>query len=490
MPRAQSLAAALLCIAFPFALAACGGGGAFKVEVEDVTQRPTAGTQQPAPTETPQPATPPAPPPVMSEPPPATFETLPATRTTAEADHHRVRAAGFEKTLQSAKEAAVSLPRFGSVIQGTDSDADGVTTDRVSTEFDWGPEAELASRTGVLGVQWNANPETILEDSNLTVTIAHDNGVRITIDADDATDTRRLPTGTFSIIRPYDQGSRTWYTADHTDTTATFSRVAVTTDAGAPDWWIAKGYYLRLAGRNLLSTAPTVTAAYMGAFVDGDDLTPTRGQIGQPYIPPTGTARYEGLGSGIYTTQYGTGYALPEGSTEFGEFEGTTTLTANFADNTISGCFGCEGDVRLTGVFTNSETGAQGPALNTLSGYQFRLGEAQINPDGTFRANAVTLSNSNLQEGVRITEQGGSWGGRFSRTKFYRNRPTALGRRNLWKPSHLERREPKRLYRSLYRREPAAGIGQPVPAVSNAKPRRPHGRRRLPVGRGPSHGAP
>ena len=164
MPRAQSLAAALLCIAFPFALAACGGGGELPVKVtfEDVTKRDTpsdtAQPATPAPTETPQPATPPAPPPAMSGTPPATFETLPATRTAAEADHHRVRAAGFEKTLQSAKEAAVSLPRFGSVIQGTDSDADGVTTDRVSTEFDWGPEAELASRTRVLGVQWNANP--------------------------------------------------------------------------------------------------------------------------------------------------------------------------------------------------------------------------------------------------------------------------------------------------------------------------------------------
>ena len=418
MPRAQSLAAALLCLAFPFALAACGGGGEgipVKVTFEDVTERDTpSNTQQPAAPATPQPTTPPA----MSEPPPATFETLPATRTTAEADHHRVRAAGFEKTLQSAKEAAVSLPRFGSVIQGTDSDADGVTTDRVKTEFDWGLEAELASRSGVLGVQWQNNPEA-LADSDLTVTITHDNGVRITIDADDATDTHRLPTGTFSIYRPYDQGLRTWYTADHTDTTATFSRVAVATNAIFSNWWVAKGYYLRLAGRNLLSTAPTITAAYMGAFVDGDDLRlRPRSDPGRPYIPPTGTGRYKGLGSGIYTTQYGTGYALPEGSTEFGEFEGTTTLTANFADNTISGCFGCEGDIRLSGVFTNSETAAQGPATNTLSGYQFRLGEAQINPDGTFRANAVTLSNSNLQEGIRITEQGGTWGGRFTRSSL------------------------------------------------------------------------
>ena len=427
MPRAQSLAAALLCLAFPFALAACGGGGELPVKVtfEDVTKRDTpSDTAQPATPATPQPETP-ATPPAMSEPAPATFETLPATRTAAEADHHRVRAAGFEKTLQSAKEAAVSLPRFGSVIQGTDSDADGVTTDRVSTEFDRGHEAELTSRKGVLGVQWNANPETILEDPNLTVTIAHDNGVRITIDADDATDTHRLPTGTFSIYRPYDQGSRTWYTADHTDTTATFSRVTVTTSADLfmSTLWVAKGYYLRLAGRNLLSTAPTVTAAYMGAFVDGDDLRLRADRPGEPYIPPTGTGRYKGLGSGIYTTQYGTGYALPEGSTEFGEFEGTTTLTANFADNTISGCFGCEGDISLTGVFTNSETGAQGPATNTLSGYQFRLGEAKINPDGTFRANAVTLSNSNLQEGIRITEQGGTWGGRFTRSSMAAAQP-------------------------------------------------------------------
>ena len=157
----------------------------------------------------------------------------------------------------------------------------------------------------------------------------------------------------------------------------------------------------------------------MGAFVDGPELHLRTDRPVYSRTPTTGTAQYKGLGSGIYTTQYGTGYALPEGSTEFGEFEGTTTLTANFADNTISGCFGCEGDIRLSGVFTNSETAAQGPAPNTLSNYQFRFGEAQINSDlGTFRtnaANAVTFSNPDLQEGVRITEQGGSWGGRFSR---------------------------------------------------------------------------
>lgn len=150
----------------------------------------------------------------------------------------------------------------------------------------------------------------------------------------------------------------------------------------------------------------------MGTFVDGPELRLP------PNLPTTGTARYEGLGAGAFATRYGTGFTgagVAPGSTEIGEFEGTTTLTANFADNTISGCFGCKGDVLLSGVFEDRATGAQRAFVNTPTDYQIRLGAAQIGSDGSFRASDVTLSSATVQRaGFGFTEQGGSWGGKFS----------------------------------------------------------------------------
>ena len=206
--------------------------------------------------------------------------------------------------------------------------------------------------------------------------------------------------------------ARSWLITDHTDTAATFSRVAVTEDEQGPGWSVAGGYYLHLAGRNLLSTAPTITSAHMGAFVDGDELRP----VEPPDLPTTGTARYEGLGAGVYVTQYGTGFVATPGSTEIGEFEGITTLTANFTDNTISGCFGCKGGILQSGVTTNSVTGAQTAFDNQRNDTRIHLGAAQINSDGTFRVNYITIFSPTAQRlGLRITEQGGSWGGKFSK---------------------------------------------------------------------------
>lgn len=147
----------------------------------------------------------------------------------------------------------------------------------------------------------------------------------------------------------------------------------------------------------------------MGAFVDGPELR------SPPNLPTTQLAHYEGMGAGAYATRYGSGFTAAPGSTEIGEFTGTTTLDASFADNTISGCFGCKGNLLFTGVFTDGATGAQRTFADVPSASQLRLGTAQIESDGTFRIDDVTLSSPKFrQAGLGFTEQGGSWGGRFS----------------------------------------------------------------------------
>ena len=299
-----------------------------------------------------------------------------------------IRTANSEKTLQSAESAAASLPRFGSVTQSSNHDANGVTTDRVSAAFDGDSVITTVTR---------ADSSTLRLDT--ADAIEDTGGISDTL--------FRIPGGARTL--------RIWGTAKIADRGATVSRLAVTAANSDSTDWLVGGYWLHIAGQNLLAAAPTVTGAELGAFVDGPELE------SQPAgLPDNVTARYEGLAAGAYAIQYGSVLAnvsdVASGSTEIGEFQGVATLTANFVGNTISGCIGCKGDVLLTGVFEDSATGAQNTFTDTPTDNQVHLGAAQIRPDGTFRVNDVTLSNANMQRrGIGVTEQRGSWGGEFSR---------------------------------------------------------------------------
>lgn len=308
-----------------------------------------------------------------------------------EADRNRVRTADPEKTLRSARDAAGSLPRFGSVTQSTNQDANGVTTDRARAAFD---------------------------GAGLTVTVTRADSTTLTLDTADAVIESGAIRDATSNIPGGARTLRSWGTLNVADRAATVAGLIVTSANGDSSDWLAGGVWLHIAGQNLLSTAPTVTSGDMGAFVDGPEL-----RLPPANLPGTGTARYEGYAGGSYAVQYGTGLAgVAPGSTEFGGFDAVATLTADFADNTISGCIGCKGDVLATGIFTDGATGAQRTFTNTPSDTQLRLGAAAINSDGTFRASDVTLLDAGArQAGLGVTEQGGSWGGRFS------NIPVATG---------------------------------------------------------------
>ena len=300
--------------------------------------------------------------------------------TRTEADRNRVRTADPEKTLQGAKGAADSLPRFGSITQSTNRDANGVTTDRASAAFD--------------GV-------------GLTVTVTRADSSTLTLDTADAIIEADALPDRLSGIPGVARTIRSWGTVNIADRAATISGLSVTSASGDSSDWLAVGVWLHIAGQNLLSTASTVTSSDMGAFVDGPEL-----RSPPENLPGTGTARYEGYAGGTFANRYGTGFAgIAPGSTGFGGFDAVATLTANFADNTISGCIGCKGDILSTGVFTDGTTGAQRTFTNTSSDAQLRLGTTPINSDGTFRTDDVTLF---IPTELGVTEQGGSWGGRFS----------------------------------------------------------------------------
>ena len=345
-------------------LTACGGGGGGGGNAAPTAQT-GAGAQQPAP-----------------------------ARTPTQADVNRFRAADPAKNLDSATGAARALPRFGSVTQSTNVDSNGVTTDRASATF---------SGTG------------------MTVRVTRADSSVLTIDTADAVVEVGPRADTEYRIPGAARTERGWGTLNVSGRAATLGFLGVTSANGSSDDWLALGGWLHIAGRNLLSSAPTVTSVDMGAFVDGPELRshPTT-------LPVTGTARYEGYAGGLFAAHYGNGFGnVAPGTAAFGAFEAVATLTADFADNSISGCVGCKGDMSVSGVFTDGGTGQTRSFTDVPDDAQIRLGEAQIAQDGTFRVRDVTyFSPTAARLGIGVARQGGTWGGKFSNLSVETGEPS------------------------------------------------------------------
>lgn len=296
----------------------------------------------------------------------------------AELDANDVRATNPEKMARSASRAATSLPYFSSVTQSMNRDVNGVTTDRAGATFD---------------------------GAGLTVTVTHADSSTLTIDTADAVDSDSFR-DTFTNIPGASRTWHRWSTLNGSERSLTLAGLGVTSANGNSSDWLAGGYWLHIAGENLLASAPTVTSIDIGAFVDGPELRSPPSNL-----PGTGTARYEGLAAGTFYSRGGTTSPWRNAT---GGFTATATLTADFGDNTIRGCVGCKGDVQVAGVSQDSATGEWSTVTNA-SDVQIRLGAAQIDSDGTFRVQDVTtLRPEALRVGLTTTEETGSWGGRFS----------------------------------------------------------------------------
>ena len=93
------------------------------------------------------------------------------------------------------------------------------------------------------------------------------------------------------------------------------------------------------------------------------------------------------------------------------EFEGINTLRADFAEGTIGGCIGCQGD-RVTrrahfGIFLGQDVRGD----ETLAaGYELHLATAQISPEETMSRPGVTVRHPESE----VTHTEGHWGGTLS----------------------------------------------------------------------------
>ena len=142
-------------------------------------------------------------------------------------------------------------------------------------------------------------------------------------------------------------------------------------------------------------------------IIDGPELD--HGVV--PRLPVDGTASYAGQAGGLYSYVLGSDWGEDEGGFVIDEYQGSVTLTADFADGTLRGCIGCVGDLVTQrahfGVFLGEElVDEQGLATD----YELHLATAFIREDGMFERDRVTLRHPKRT----VTQSEGLWGGALS----------------------------------------------------------------------------
>ena len=172
-----------------------------------------------------------------------------------------------------------------------------------------------------------------------------------------------------------------------------------------PTNYLAAGWWLEFPGQFRRSLP--LEEAVGSAFYDGPEFDPRR----PPRIPDMGVASYTGSIGGLYRYEYGsdwTGYLEPV-SVE--EFTGMISLTADFSDNTLSGCLGCVGDIELERSHLYLVVGRRQPAPLLLpTDFELHFGASDINADGTFESAEVMVRHPERN----IIRSGGDWSGTLS----------------------------------------------------------------------------
>lgn len=213
-------------------------------------------------------------------------------------------------------------------------------------------------------------------------------------------------------FRPLMPGHSGWswtlFNAAQNSTTYAYAGISWANDN--PTDYLAAGYWVHFPG--FPADYERVEAA---GFIDGPEIDP----VSPPQLPMQGRATYSGQAAGSHFYRYGSSWGPDlEGAYGNEEYAATVTLTADFADNTLSGCIGCDGDIIVWRARVHDVLGGQVSRLEALpTDYELHLGAVTFNPDGTFELPEVTVMHPERT----ITQSEGFWGGHFS------NIPDAAG---------------------------------------------------------------
>ena len=198
--------------------------------------------------------------------------------------------------------------------------------------------------------------------------------------------------------------SREWLlTENHYDARIMLYAVASWDDDNPADyltagWWLIypPGTYYR-----------EFQKAERGVFIDGPELDTSD----PPDLPISGTASYVGGMGGLYEYKYGNSWGELKGTSEYTEFSGQITLTADFSEKRISGCLGCASPIQTAaGRHLFPIVPWQGPDPAALpEDYDIHF-SARFGANGAFESSEVSAEHPERD----ISASAGTWRGQFS----------------------------------------------------------------------------
>ncbi len=208
------------------------------------------------------------------------------------------------------------------------------------------------------------------------------------------------------LPRPAQPGhsSREWLLAEnHYDGKILLYTVVSWNDADPTDY-LAAGWWLVYPPD---ASYRAINSAMRGVFLDGPELDPVK----PPDLPLSGTATYVGGAGGLYTYNYGRNWGELAGSSEYTEFAGTISLTADFAVRRITGCMGCTRPTETApGRHLFPVVPWQGTDPEALpADYDLRF-SASFDAKGAFEDTEITVTHPDRE----ITQTAGTWRGQFS----------------------------------------------------------------------------
>ena len=216
---------------------------------------------------------------------------------------------------------------------------------------------------------------------------------------DDAVDSR-------SAVTPIPgHQARDWTFVKDVEEGTSVAYALVSWDGDNPADYLMAGWWAEFPGQHLPALSFRDSIQY--AIVDCPEIDPSA----PPELPLEGQATYTGQAGGLYTYVPGTDWGDATGAYVIDEYEGTVTITADFAGATLSGCIGCTGDLVTRrahfGVFLGDEVR---DVRAIAADYELHLGITPFNPDGTFEHVDVTVKHPERT----VTHSEGHWGGSLS----------------------------------------------------------------------------
>ena len=234
----------------------------------------------------------------------------------------------------------------------------------------------------------------------LRVFLTLDDGREVSVSTtDDAVDSR-------SALTPIPgHQARDWTFIKDVEEGTSVAYALVSWDGDNPADYLMAGWWAEFPDQHFPELSFRDSIQY--AIVDGPEIDPAT----PPELPLAGQATYVGQAGGLYAYVPGTDWGDDAGAYVIDEYEGAITVTADFADATLSGCIGCTGDLVTRRAHFGIFLGDDVRDVRAIAAhYELHLGATPLNPDGTFEHDDVTVKHPERT----VTHSEGHWGGSLS----------------------------------------------------------------------------